>query len=470
MPPTESHFFNQSLLLRIVGNRAPNDIIHALRAVVLEHPMLRVRLCKDSDGWKQRIVGGKEDHFTVAIHNNASVSERQIMEASQEKTNAFLGPVFHAEIFYKDDTLHLFLVAHHVAIDLVSWDVILSDLDHCLSHGTTKHTVSTSYKAWCAYIQRTPSTKLGLPSILTVNPAFWGMKDKNLYGDIRHYKATLNETVTQSLQQWTDRANGKLLDLLLAALLISFNRVFSRIPVISNESHGRHFERSDLDVSNTVGWLTTLVPIAIHFETTATLLEVCRRVQFARTALLDDGLERFLSRILGQESAPGYEIVFNYMGSIVSDNGRGRSSLEPITRSMGVSGDSASSNMPRFAFIEVSPHQMDGQIEFTFSANRLMNRLDHVWRWASVCVDVLSTSVVELRTHTQLPCPSPLLVTITTRRPRRNRVLTSSLTLTICGSNAYIPPLRSRTPCCLLKRKTHAIIKPPFYWMFGRKA
>ncbi|QGA22182.1 hypothetical protein EYB26_009897 [Talaromyces marneffei] len=398
--PSDKHHFYQAMLLKVsVGTPIPR-IEESLREVVKRHSMLRVRLQPSSTGFMQEI----SDRLpSVSIHHIPDYAAEYVMKMSREHLDPYNGVSFHADILQTESRLLLFLVGHHLAVDLVSWNIIISDLEQFIRFNHLPPFEATSFQTWCNYLQHLKPRKALPYTIPSPNLDLWGMHGKpNTYGDVIHYTTGLKHTQFTDLLSFTQNFNINLLDVFLGSLFLSFRRVFNRDVTIHNESHGREHSNPFLDISGTVGWFTTLLPLAPRIKPGASLLEVSRNVQFSRTAVPDNGLLHFTSKVLGQDEVDIFEIVFNYMGSSFSLT-REESVFQIEPHSVGVSGDSASNNMSRLTLIEISAAVVNHEVELVFSCNQHMTDLSSIQKWMVECASILTRTSSFVGTTTLQP-------------------------------------------------------------------
>lgn len=166
----------------------------------------------------------------------------------------------------------LFLVAHHLVVDLVSWRIILQDLEEFLHRGQLFTREPISFQTWAkqqekyarAHLrshQLTRPNKLGsLPLSTPPNlKDFWGIDpSQNLFGEAVASTFALDaETTALLLGRCNDCLATEPSDLFIASLLESFALVFQDrgIPAVHCEGHGREpWDGSGIDLSGTVGW------------------------------------------------------------------------------------------------------------------------------------------------------------------------------------------------------------------------
>lgn len=172
----------------------------------------------------------------------------------------------------RGDDQMIFLTAHHLCVDMVSWRIILQDLQEFLETGSLTAEKPISFQTWCA-IQAEQSQKQASKDLLPfdVAPAdlaYWAMEGRrNTYSDVECETFVVDEAVTAlALGDCHKALRTEPLDLFLSIIAHSFKRTFTdrANPTLYNESHGR--ENPDVDLSRTVGWFTTICPLQVSVD------------------------------------------------------------------------------------------------------------------------------------------------------------------------------------------------------------
>lgn len=271
--------FNQSVLLRSSRKISSEDVTRAFNAVVKAHSMLRARFRKDGTGnWKQRITTDVSGAYRFRAHNATTAARmKSQMEDSQKSLDIVKGPVVAVDSFDLGPSgTQLFIAAHHLVIDVVSWHIILQDLEDLINSGNLKAQGSLPFQAWCRLQienaqQQNAQRVLPHKEVPVADLDYWGMMDKpNVYGDIVSEDIEFDsKTTTMLLGSCHQSLQTDLVDLLLAAILQSFRHAFparETPPAIYNEGHGREPWEPKFDLSRTVGWFTTLCPVYLPTE------------------------------------------------------------------------------------------------------------------------------------------------------------------------------------------------------------
>jgi non-ribosomal peptide synthase protein (TIGR01720 family) len=217
---------------------------------------------------------------------------------------------------------YLFITAHHLLTDGLSWRILLNDLlevYQALEQGTTPvlPQKTTSLLQWQRQLkefdltvstkarQYWSSTSTGFQLPLDSTPPDWSV------AGVRKQELTLDEDTTRFLTKEAFKVyNTDVFTLLNVALIRSFDawRGLEEV-LVEHENHGRHLDNSD--VSRTIGWFTALYPVRLRLEG-KNFPEQIMSVKEQITAVPDHGL----SYPLGKEEYDQNqsEVRFNYLG------------------------------------------------------------------------------------------------------------------------------------------------------------
>lgn len=419
----QSGQFNQSFLLRIKQKMRAQDVSGAIEALVLQHSMLRARFSRKANNtWQQRITRDTSSSLCFRTHNiTASDEINSIIMQSQKSIDIEQGPVFAVDLFNPEDGGQLlFLVASHLTIDLVSWRVILQDLEALLVSGTLVAEKPLSFQTWCR-MQAEHAESNSAPA-LEATPSdlgYWGMTDQpNNYADAIGESFMMDaKTTALVLGTCHEALRTEPVDIFLSAIIYSFSQVFSdrSPPTIYNESHGRESWDSKIDISRTVGWFTTMCPLFVPLLATDSIAKTVRQVKDARRRIPDNGRSYFASRFLtaeGKEQYMGHlpmEATFNYLGQyqqLERDDALLQQEGEISRDAMDVG-----QNVSRMALFEISVAVVQGCIQVTFLYNRRMKQQMAIQQWISGCKQALYEAAEQLRVMKATPTLSdfPLL-------------------------------------------------------------
>lgn len=333
------------------------------------------------------------------------------MNQARESLNLFDGPVIRAQLFgdgRQGSDAVLFVVAHHIIVDLVSWRIVLEELETALESKATGKTCSTSLETtpfleWVD-LQADMATTIHASDVVPKHPpvapsnfSYWGLDAaQNIYRDVSEAHATFDAATTKLLLQGCHAAlRTEPVDVLLASIFLSFRRAFparaeASLPPIFNEGHGREpWDEQLADISRTVGWFTTMSPVSVgHLDASATAADVVGRVKDWRAGTPAKGFSYFTSRFLtpqGGEALAAHlppEILFNYEGRYQL--------LENVDAILRPTDDWAAgeklvdmgADLPRLCLFEITAAVLpDGQMHLTSAWNRRARGQEAIERW-----------------------------------------------------------------------------------------
>ncbi|MFE2531488.1 non-ribosomal peptide synthase/polyketide synthase [Streptomyces sp. NPDC059371] len=362
--------YHQVALVQTPASLDPASLLAVLQAVIDRHDLLRARLERtggageerwalqvpppgivDVASWLRRVdVTGAD---TTALR--AAVGEHA--RAAQDRLDPDAGRMVQCVWFDagRETPGRLLLLVHHLVVDGVSWRVLLPDLAAAwqdVSAGRTPDLapVDLSFRRWSRRLAERatdPAREDELPlwtRILADAPALPTLRGLDSRLDVtatsRSLSRTLPPDVTEPLLGRVPSVLGATVnDVLLTALALAFadwRRRRSRGPetgggvLVDLEGHGREEELAgDADLSRTVGWFTSVVPVRLDpgaidladaFAGGPALDTALTRVRDHLAALpaagVDHGLLRHLNPVTGPLLARlgGPQVEFNYMG------------------------------------------------------------------------------------------------------------------------------------------------------------
>jgi non-ribosomal peptide synthase protein (TIGR01720 family) len=303
--------WNHAVTLRA---RTPIDahrLQRALDRVLDHHDMLRARYSRDGTQWTQSVAepGDTYEHAPIDIDAGVLV-----------------------ELEVDDRTAQLAI--HHLAVDAVSWPILLEDIEDAytqLGHGSSAvlPRKSSSFKTWAEHLDsRTRRSDLRdeLPfwrSALTGEPL--PRDGETGAGATETVRTSFTAEETRALMSDVPKAFDTTVDeALLTALVEAFRDWTGRSALsVFMERHGRETEGTEVDLSRTVGWFTALFPMTLNGSHGADSAAALRAVKEQVRAVPRHGLGYGVLRYLGDDDAsselrslPAPEVLFNYLGRI----------------------------------------------------------------------------------------------------------------------------------------------------------
>ncbi|MGW4061459.1 non-ribosomal peptide synthase/polyketide synthase [Amycolatopsis sp. NPDC004747] len=337
------HHFNQSMLVELADGFDAGALERALAAVWTHHDALRMRFTPTEEGWRQHnadvepVPALRHEDLTAVPEAERDAALARIADDVHAGFDLTRGPLLAAVLATAGAgwRARLFLAVHHVVVDAVSWRILLDDLDNAYRQAVRGVPIdlgprTTSFRDW-AHRLRDHVRDGGFDDEL----AYWtGLPDSGPLPVDHHRDDTGTAEVTVVLDADDTHAllrsapsayRTRVNDVLLTALAWALARWTGRPDVsIALEGHGREDILDGVDLTRTVGWFTTLYPVALSADggddpDWRTLVKSVRKQLravpgngFGHGALRHLGDPDVRERLAG--TGPQPQITFNYLG------------------------------------------------------------------------------------------------------------------------------------------------------------
>ncbi|MEO0504391.1 MAG: condensation domain-containing protein, partial [Pseudomonadota bacterium] len=192
------------------------------------------------------------------------------------------------------------------------------------------------------------------------------------------------------------------------ALLTAFSRALVRwgeVPVayFDLEGHGRELAEPGMDLSRTVGWFTSIFPVALDVDADAPVTDTLVQVQAQLDDIPDRGAGFGVLRYLSDDAAlraqiddlPMRDISFNYLGQF---GGQEDGVIRAAPEDMGAS---RAPGAERRHLIEVDGAVSFGRLGFTWSYSAQQYDAASIQDFADLMLDELEALVEATRAHQQ---------------------------------------------------------------------
>jgi amino acid adenylation domain-containing protein/non-ribosomal peptide synthase protein (TIGR01720 family) len=344
--------FNQSVLLAVRRRLNRAALASALWVLIERHDALRLRFERSDGGWTQRSTPFDGDVPLSTLDLSAVPGELRsgavetASAAAQASLDLAAGPLLRAVYFDLDAGTgaypgRLLLAVHHLAVDGVSWRILLEELERgylrsCRGAPPDLAPVATSYRRWAERLKdHAGSAGVRAEAELwrqMVRPRMAHLPVEGPAGPGREEQARtvaveLSAAETRALLLEVPRVfRARIQEVLLAAVARALAGWIGsgRLP-IDLEGHGRAEEEvdADLDLSRTVGWFTAVFPVALDLVRTDDPAAVLRAVKERLRAIPRQGIGYGVLRYLSDapeaaalREGPQAEVIFNYLGRL----------------------------------------------------------------------------------------------------------------------------------------------------------
>ncbi len=342
------HLRSQSILLEVCEALDASVLEKAVQRWAVHHDALRLRLAYDGTTWSQSVAAPGELIPFSHVHRTGLSKEEQeavlqsTLDELQAGLNIFQGPLLKLALVDFDlyTTSYLVIAIHDLAVDGVSWRILLEHLELLYQQLAKNQPVrlpdkTTSYKYWAerlAEYAHSNSLKQELP--------FWrgvyephlaslpvdALQEKGAGPAIETVSRTLSVEATSALLNEVPRAYKTLLtDVLLTALADGFSRWTGRSALLVEiVGLGREEFFKDVDLSLTVGCFTARYPVRLDLDRDRdpgrSLMAVKERLRQVPNGGIGYGLLRYLRNEDDEtrklQELPHPEVSFHYMGQL----------------------------------------------------------------------------------------------------------------------------------------------------------
>ncbi|WP_342381798.1 amino acid adenylation domain-containing protein [Myxococcus stipitatus] len=408
--------WNMSLMFEVRTSLDAALLERALAHVVEHHDALRLRFARIGDTWHQtsEAPGARVALEYADLSEWVSPEEKRSALAARvqahQQSLSLGGPLIRGLLLElgAGQSPRLLLSVHHLAVDAVSWRILLEDLAAAYARLSEGAPVSlppktTSFQAWARGLDSLARTEK-----LRAEQAWWlerPWKEAarlprdfpdgiNTEATARALTVTLSAEQTKALLQevpkaWHTQAQDPLLTALAQALAAWTGRTAALVDV---EGHGREEVLSGVDVSRTVGWFTRFFPALLDLRGASSPGEALRGVKELLRAVPSRGMGWGLLRYGNADSPlaalPQAEVGFNHLGQLEGFVGAGGPfALAP--ESEGVRQRATSARRPYL--LDVTSVVRDGRLEVVWTFSEAVHRRETVARLAE---DFLARLVV----------------------------------------------------------------------------
>jgi amino acid adenylation domain-containing protein/non-ribosomal peptide synthase protein (TIGR01720 family) len=414
---------NQAALLEVGVDVDEQALEQAFGALLAHHDALRMRFERSGAGWRQ--WNAPIEPVRVLRRWEVSDADPDEQFAAMEKVaddvhasfDLRTGPLVKAVLFVRGGGQRpmLFVAIHHLVVDGVSWRILLDDLETAYQQAVSGAAIdlgakTTSVQEWSQRLGEFVRSggldreldhwaATSAPDPLPVDHADGGAGSAADSGPQAPTRAVSVELSTADTEALLRVAPGVyrtgVNDVLLAALAWALSGwTGQRRVAIDLEGHGREEEILDgVDLSRTVGWFTTLYPVALEVpagpdpDWRGLIKSVRRQLRVVPGNGFGFGALRYLRPVsspVGPSAAdpssdgpavpatadprpadpPGPQIVFNYLGQWDARSQQAENGLIQVTHgSLGQDTDPADQGAH---LLEVVGAAQGGRLEFSW--------------------------------------------------------------------------------------------------------
>ncbi|MET9258947.1 amino acid adenylation domain-containing protein [Amycolatopsis sp. NPDC004079] len=337
------HHFAMAMRLAVESDVDETALAAAVTVLAGQHDALRTRYERTGSGWRQHVLA-EDDTVRLEVRDlselEGTARETALREATGEVQEGFdlaVGPLVRFVLFrLGGEDPQLLAAAHHLVMDGVSWRVLLEDLAAAYRLALAGDPVrlggkTTSFQDWAARLRAHvesggfddelpywSAVGAGLPTALPV-------EGEAVYPErLVVTSAELPVEQTRALLRAAPAVHRvRAHEVLLAILgrVVGDWTGWDQV-VVDVEGHGREEIFDGVDLSRTVGWFTTIYPVAVDAGAGSDWGAVMRSVKEKLRAVPARGIGHGALACFGDPDSPAGdlgrtvrpEISFNYLG------------------------------------------------------------------------------------------------------------------------------------------------------------
>jgi amino acid adenylation domain-containing protein/non-ribosomal peptide synthase protein (TIGR01720 family) len=342
---TNPYHYNQATLLEVPADLHVGQVKQIVQQLLTHHDALRLRFEQTESGIRQvnALPEGALPLIRIDLSQTPEPEQSEAItqhcEKLQTSLNLATAPLMRVALFElgANKPGRLLIIIHHLAVDGVSWRILLDDFQTAYVQLQQGQPVdlpakTTSFKHWSQQL-----TEYGQSAALQQELDYWLAANQspsfslpidypnsvNSIASVNTLTVSLTVSETQALLQEVPTIyRTQINDVLLTALGQTFTHWTGHPLRVDLEGHGREQLFPNVDLSRTVGWFTSVFPVYLDLVNVDSPEEALKYVKEQLRRIPNQGIGygilRYLSRaeIAAQlcNNLPQSEVSFNYLG------------------------------------------------------------------------------------------------------------------------------------------------------------
>lgn len=316
------NFYNQSVLLEFKKPVNENLLVEIFEKLIIHHDGLRLNF-----NTKNNCMYFNESHikqpFIIEKYNIKYKDELPIigkqLKSSFDITKSLLLKA--AIITQEGANDNLLIIAHHLVIDGVSWRILLDDIYLLYKEAICGNEIKINKKTASIYDWQLALEKYSTSKELKNQLDYW--KNINYFklyrNDILNYKFEksvfeIDKDITDYLLNKANMNYNTDIQILLIVLILKTLKELTGLDKLTMELESHGHDMDSIDLSRTIGWLTTIYPVDFWIKD-----DVGDLIKHAKEQLrnvpdngIGYGILKYMTRNIDINNSA--DIRFNYLG------------------------------------------------------------------------------------------------------------------------------------------------------------
>lgn len=337
LTPIQSWFFNhyagnkqkffQSTFLEFNEGLDAAAMQRTLQAVINHHDALRSIFSIDEANKTANAniapAGVLFDVHSINLTSNDDMAMQPHVAALTEQQWLQRDALIQAVIFNRpDQSAVLFLLAHHLVVDTVSWWILIEDIEHGYQAAKSGEPIALPSKT-SAYIDWANALQARRKQLASQTDTQWQGLSRQLnesfklpaaqQAEASDKNASLQYAFSIGETNGLRQADASMQHLLMALHVRAMQAQFGEQQFATMlEHHGREDCFDNVNVSRTVGWFTSMTPVLAQPTAQSTLLSLTEELATQLKALAHNGLDFGIATGFEQQA----DVSLNYLGEI----------------------------------------------------------------------------------------------------------------------------------------------------------
>ena len=336
----DQNHWNQAVILRVEDPTVFDYLLRAIRILLTKHSLLRTSFSIDTSPKLIELdkINYNELVCTTDISHLSKFQQdahiQFIANSAHNNININTGDLIKFHLFKNNqDCDELLIICHHIAIDGISWRILLDELTrfyHAVLMGKEINILdkvdnsfwrwnkelynrkylnefSNEVNYWSKFYENLQSQNI---SSLPVDLSY----DANDEGSSATVWICFTEQETHRLLRHAADIEAAVPDILLSSLVNSLNNKYKfNNYIVDIENHGRESIHKNVDISGTIGWFTSLFPVLIQVQNQDTYKDIIEAVKEVIANIPYKGVGWGVFSADNKINITS-EILFNYLG------------------------------------------------------------------------------------------------------------------------------------------------------------
>lgn len=370
--------YYQGVCVKLTNPVSKETLTEIMNVLMKHHDSFRINCKADGTLWYNN--AHLDRAATVDVYDVRDTDDQmkeilklKALEKIQSEMDICSAPLLNCCVFITNEGQELYLHIHHLAVDGISWQIILDDLSRLFQLAVENKKLqllskTAAFQKWSDQLQvygNRIEDEIGYWQIVTKNAQHLDACDLPLPDEAYRHSFTIPQDVLDKLKYHVRHyLHTDMEKLMLTVFLRSLKEVTGNDDMmIELEHHGRE-DVLGLDISRTVGWFTTVYPFRVKLQS-STLETQIQSISDQMACIPHHGIGYGLLEQKKKLSSYAYDNVprFNYFGELINLKNNRHFTLEDMSQVY-------LSNQPTLSLIEVTLLELQGKLHVVMTCKK----------------------------------------------------------------------------------------------------